>query len=333
MIEIRALTKTFGSGTHATTVLDGIDFAVGRGEAFAIVGPSGAGKSTLAHCINLLERPTSGAVVVDGVDLTTLGAGRLRAARRAIGTVFQASSLLSRRTAAENVALPLEYLGVTRRERAARVAELLERVGLSHRAGHLPHQLSGGQRQRVGIARALALRPSVLLADEATSGLDPGATASVLALLQEIRRDLGLTVILITHEMAVVREVADRAALLEGGRIVEQGAVVDLVTDPASLLGRALLPAPASATPGEGDEAWKVSYGSDAVPADWIDRLGRLLDTQVSLLAASIEPIAGVLTGRATIAIAPRPATAVHEALATLGLHGERVSAQVAVAA
>ncbi len=195
VIEIHDLTKTYGRGADAVTVLDRVDFTVPAGEIFAVVGPSGAGKSTLAQCINLLERPTSGEVVVNGERLTDLDPKALRVARRRIGTVFQSANLLSRRTAAQNVALPLEYLGVTTAQTKARVAELLDRVGLSAHATKYPHQLSGGQRQRVGIARALALRPSVLLSDEATSGLDPAATASFLELLREVRDDLDLAVV------------------------------------------------------------------------------------------------------------------------------------------
>ncbi|MDQ4138132.1 MAG: ATP-binding cassette domain-containing protein, partial [Actinomycetota bacterium] len=184
MISIERLTKVYGSGASATVVLDELDFSVGTGEIFAVVGPSGAGKSTLAQCVNLLERPTSGSVVVNGENLSQLSERQLRVARRRIGTIFQSDGLYSRRTAAQNVALPLEYLGVTAAESRKRVAELLDRVGLSARASHYPHQLSGGQRQRVGIARALALRPSVLLSDEATSGLDPESTASIVDLLK-----------------------------------------------------------------------------------------------------------------------------------------------------
>lgn len=214
MIEISGLTKKYG--TH--TVLDDIDFQVGQGQIAAVVGRSGAGKSTLARCINLLEQPTSGSVRVAGQELTHLSRKELRVARRAIGTVFQSASLLRRQTAAQNVALPLQYLELSEQEKQRRVRDLLDRVGLLHRANHYPAQLSGGQRQRVGIARGLALKPQVLLADEATSGLDPDATASILRLLTELRDDLGVTVLVITHEMDVVRTVADVVAHLDNGR-------------------------------------------------------------------------------------------------------------------
>jgi D-methionine transport system ATP-binding protein len=212
MIELTDLTKIYGHGADRTVVLDRINFRVEAGEILAVVGPSGAGKSTLAECVNLLTLPTSGSVVVNGEDLTTLSSKKLRVARRRIGTVFQSSGLFERRTAAENVALPLEYLGVTAGESHKRVAELLDRVGLTARANHYPFQLSGGQRQRVGIARALALRPSVLLSDEATAGLDPTTTSSVVALLRELRDDLDLSIVFITHEMDTVLKIADSVA-------------------------------------------------------------------------------------------------------------------------
>src|SRR4051812_39926890 len=217
MIILERLSKTYGSGAGGR-VLEDISLTVDRGEIAAIVGPSGAGKSTLAKCINLLERPSSGKVSVDGVDLTELRGAALRNARQSIGTIFQNAVLLRRRTVAENVAIALEFLGVTRVDRDRRVQELLGLVGLLGKADAYPAQLSGGQQQRVGIARALALRPSVLLADEATSGLDPDTTASILALLKSLRDGLDLTIVLITHEMDVVRDAADTVWRLEQGR-------------------------------------------------------------------------------------------------------------------
>jgi D-methionine transport system ATP-binding protein len=326
MIELDQLTKVYERGESRVAGLDGASLRVERGEIAAVVGPSGAGKSTLARCVNMLERPTSGRVVVDGEDLTALRERHLREARRSIGTVFQASSLLSRKTAAANVALPLDFLEVNRAERDARVAELLDRVGLGDRAGSYPHELSGGQRQRVGIARALALRPSVLLSDEATSGLDPATTKSVLAMLSELRDDLGLTILLITHEMDVVREIADRAALIEDGRIVEEGRLEELMRDPASPLGASLLPHPAAVTLEGGAEAWRVQYVSAEADPDWIGRLSAALGTPVILLAAAIESVAGRPVGRATISLPPRDPDQVIGLLAASGLHAERVS-------
>lgn len=323
MIELRQLTKTFGDGAHRTTVLDHLDLVVPDRTIAAVVGPSGAGKSTLAACVTLLEPPTSGTVVVNGRELSALDERSLREARRQIGTVFQSDGLLTRRTAAENVELPLRYLGVTPRDRRRRVAELLERVGLSGRAHHYPHQLSGGQRQRVGIARALALRPRVLLSDEATSGLDPEATASVVHLLRELRDELGLSILFITHEMETVLDLADSVARLDHGRIVEQGTVVDLLRDPTSTLGQALLPRRAH-TAGDAGRTWSVRYTSADVPSDWITRAAAALGADVAVLSASIGAVGGHTVGQATIAVpaAAEPGRVV-SVLAALGLAAE----------
>ncbi|KQU06899.1 methionine ABC transporter ATP-binding protein [Rhodococcus sp. Leaf7] len=332
MIEVTDLTKVFGSGDHRTVVLDSLTFTVDSGEILAVVGPSGAGKSTLAHCLNLLERPTSGSVVVDGTDLTSADTRGLRIARRRIGTVFQSSSLLERRTAAENVALPLQYLGVTKAESAARVSELLSRVGLTDRAGHYPYQLSGGQRQRVGIARALALRPSVLLSDEATSGLDPDTTSSVVALLRELRDDLNLAIVFITHEMDTVLTVADSVARLDAGSIVERGRLVELLTDHSSSLGAELRPRRADAEPVAGQRVWNVVYDSLVVPSDWIGRLGLELGDPVSILGASVQVVGGVTVGSVTLGVADAVSARVRAALARFGLSGHMAQENLSVA-
>ncbi|MFI0773183.1 methionine ABC transporter ATP-binding protein [Streptomyces sp. NPDC021212] len=310
-------------------MLHGIDLNIARGTIGAVVGPSGAGKSTLARCVNLLERPTSGRVWVTGTDVTDLPERELRDARRAIGTVFQSANLLRRRTAAENVAMPLRYLGVTAREEKHRVAELLERVGLTDRADYYPAQLSGGQRQRVGIARALALRPRVLLSDEATSGLDPVATRSVLGLLRELRTDLDLAILLITHEMEVVREVADTAALLRGGHVVESGPVDRLVADPRSALGNALLPDRPFTRERTGRVTWRVTYQGHEVPTDWLTRLGADHGLDVHILSATVEEIAGRVAGRATIAIDEDRADELTLALDGWGIHAEPLPPEV----
>jgi D-methionine transport system ATP-binding protein len=321
MIQIEQLTKVFGHGAHEALVLDRLDFSVDAREIFAVVGPSGAGKSTLAQCVSLLERPTSGSVVVNGENLSQLTERRLRVARRRIGTIFQADGLFSRRTAAANIALPLEYLGVTSAEAKRRVGELLDRVGLSEKANQYPYQLSGGQRQRVGIARALALRPSVLLSDEATSGLDPEATASIVALLKELRDDLDLSILFITHEMDTVLQVADSVARLDRGHIVESGRLVDLLSDPGSRLGRSLQPRRSHENASHGSAVWHVTYGSTPVPTDWVTRLSAELDTSVSLLGASIESVRGATVGHATVAIDGFDSERVAAALTGLGLH------------
>lgn len=324
MIQIEKLSKVFRHGADETLVLDRLDFRVEAREIFAVVGPSGAGKSTLAQCVSLLERPTSGSVVVNGENLSRLTERQLRIARRRIGTIFQSDGLFSRRTAAANVALPLEYLGVTPVEKRRRVGELLDRVGLSDKATQYPHQLSGGQRQRVGIARALALRPTVLLSDEATSGLDPEATTSIVDLLKELRDDLDLSILFITHEMDTVLTVADSVARLDHGHIVESGRLVDLLSDPRSSLGRSLQPRREHAAPPPGSQVWQVTYGSVAVPTDWLARLTVKLDSSVSLLGASIENVRGTTVGHATIAVSGCDSTRVASALSLLGLHATR---------
>lgn len=225
MIVLSAVSKHFPDGTAA---LNGVSLEVPRGSVFGVVGRSGAGKSTLLRVVNGLERPSTGEVAIDGISLSSLDRSGLHALRRRVGMIFQSFGLLANRTVAENVALPLELAGVGNREREARVIELLDRVGLTEKASTYPARLSGGQRQRVGIARALATHPDVLLCDEATSALDPETTRSVLALLGELNRELGLTIMLITHEMSVVRAICDRVAVLDHGRLVETGKVSDV---------------------------------------------------------------------------------------------------------
>jgi len=308
MIEISGLTKTYPSTTsrrhRSTAVLDGIDLTVADAQIAAVVGPSGAGKSTLARCINLLERPTSGSIAVNGQEVTTLSRRDLRDARRQIGTVFQSANLLRRLTAAQNVALPMRYLGLSDTEVRARVGDLLERVGMLHRANHYPAQLSGGQRQRIGIARGLALRPTVLLSDEATSGLDPDSTRAILDLLRELRDDLGVTLVVITHEMDVVRSVADVVAQLDHGRIVEYGAVADVVRSSDSALSRALLPLPAGMDEGERrTRTWVLRYAADTVDERWLSRISHDLDTEIAVRAALVERTGGVSIGRLTVGL------------------------------
>ncbi|WP_112313015.1 methionine ABC transporter ATP-binding protein [Pseudogemmobacter bohemicus] len=242
MIRLDAVTKSFTSRQGAAPALHGIDLSVGEGEIFGIIGASGAGKSTLVRLINLLERPTSGDVSIAGRRVTDLTGRDLHALRRSIGMVFQHFNLLSGRTVARNVAYPLELAGqLTKAQIAEKVAALLARVGLSDHAGKYPRQLSGGQKQRVGIARALANDPKVLLCDEATSALDPQTTGQVLDLLQEINRDLGVTIVMITHEMEVIRRACDRVAVLEKGRVVEEGPVTSVFLHPAHPVTRALV--------------------------------------------------------------------------------------------
>ena len=241
MINLQGIFQTYPGPEGPVTALRGVDLHVPRGEIFGVIGRSGAGKSSLVRTINLLNRPSAGRVRVDGIDLTALGADALRTVRRDIGMIFQHFNLLSSRTVFDNVALPLELEGLRRAEIVARVLPLLALVGLSDLKDRYPAQISGGQKQRVGIARALASRPKVLLSDEATSALDPETTRAILALLRDIRRELGLTIVLITHQMQVIKQVADQVAVIDAGRIVELGNTLNVFSRPAHEVTRSLL--------------------------------------------------------------------------------------------
>ncbi|MGW0634435.1 methionine ABC transporter ATP-binding protein [Nocardia salmonicida] len=231
-VEFRSVTKVFGSGGDRHTALENIDLRIEPGEIFGVIGYSGAGKSTLVRLINALDKPTSGTVTISGTPITGVPESAVRKLRRDIGMVFQQFNLFRSRTAAGNIEYPLKVAGWKRAERKARVAELLDFVGLTDKARAYPDQLSGGQKQRVGIARALATSPSLLLADEATSALDPETTGEVLRLLKKINAELGVTIVVITHEMDVIRAVADRVAVLAEGRIVELASTFDVFAAP-----------------------------------------------------------------------------------------------------
>ena len=241
MIELRHISKDFGTGEHAVHAVQDVSLTVETGEIFGIIGFSGAGKSTLVRCINLLELPTSGEVLLDGQELTALPPKQLRQTRKKIGMIFQHFNLMPSRTVAGNVAYPLRGSGLSREQIAAKVQSLLELVGIGDKAAAFPSQLSGGQKQRVAIARALANDPSVLLCDEATSALDPQTTKAILHLLRDLNAKLGLTIVLITHEMAVVREICHRVAVMEHGRVAEQGEVFNVFVDPRQDITRSFI--------------------------------------------------------------------------------------------
>ena len=241
MIKIEGVFQRFHGAQGPIEAVRDVNLEIRQGEIFGIIGRSGAGKSTLVRAINLLNRPSAGRILVDGRDLTALPADALRDARREIGMIFQHFNLLSARTVAGNIALPLELAGMPPADIARRVETLLELVGLQTQRNRYPAQISGGQKQRVGIARALANNPKVLLSDEATSALDPETTRSILALLQKINRELGLTIVLITHQMEVVKDICDRVAVMDAGTIIEQGDVIDIFRRPAHAVTRALI--------------------------------------------------------------------------------------------
>lgn len=232
MIEFKQAAKTFQIGKREVTAVNNVSLSVAQGEIFGIIGFSGAGKSTLLRLVNMLERPTTGSIQVQGVDLASLSQKDLRKLRRRIGMIFQNFNLFTSRTVAGNVAYPLKLGGVPKKEISVRVAELLDFVGLSDKANDYPEQLSGGQKQRVGIARALATSPDILICDEATSALDPDTTADILKLLKKVNKELGITILLITHEMHVIQEICDRVAVMEDGEVIETGSVFDTFTNP-----------------------------------------------------------------------------------------------------
>ncbi|ABS66394.1 ABC transporter related [Xanthobacter versatilis] len=340
IIRFEKVAKIFAArGSNAqVAALSDITLDVPEGAILGVIGRSGAGKSTLIRLVNGLERPSSGRVTVDGVDIGALDEKALRAERRSIGMIFQHFNLLARRTAFDNVALPLEIAGVPRREIKARVEPLLELVGLSDKRDRYPAELSGGQKQRVGIARALATRPRVLLSDEATSALDPETTNQILALLRKVNAELNLTVLLITHEMAVIKAVADRVAVIDGGRIVEEGATYSVFAAPqhattrsflSALTGQSLPPELADRlkpVPAEAREAvlrivFTGNHASDPV----LSRVSRLLSVDVNIIQAQVDEIAGAPFGVIIVSVPGDAATvsAVVNAVERLHLSAE----------
>ena len=299
MIELRNLNKTFHTQDEALTALDDINLTVQDGDIFGIIGLSGAGKSTLVRCMNLLERPTHGEVLVDGQDLMKLSPAGLREVRRNIGMIFQSYNLLEQRTVLRNVLYPLELTHEDRRTARTRAMQLLELVGLADRASAYPAQLSGGQKQRVAIARALATNPHYLLCDEATSALDPTTTDSILALLQTINRTLGVTVVVITHEMAVVDRICHRVAVIDNSRIVEMGAVDAIFANPRSAIARELiLPHVKVAATVRGGAHVRLAFNGESTYKPLVSALILETGVPVSILFADTRDIGGKTYGQ-----------------------------------
>lgn len=323
LIELKNLTKVYTQNGHSVPALDRVSLSVPRGEVFGVLGQSGAGKSTLVRCVNLLERPTEGEVWVDGQEMTRLSPTALRAARQKIGMIFQHFNLFSARTVAGNVAYPLEVAGWPRARIQERVKELLALVGLSDKADSYPAQLSGGQKQRVGIARALAPGPKILLSDEATSALDPETTRSVLSLLREINERFGLTILLITHQMEVVKQVCDSVAILEDGRLVEQGKVIDLIARPGSHLHQLCYdPFQTKAFPAQSNAFLvALSFVGPCAEAPLISQVIRRFDIDANIIEGAIEMAGGVRVGRLLIELTGSPES-VEGALAFLREQG-----------
>ncbi|WP_305464717.1 methionine ABC transporter ATP-binding protein MetN [Photobacterium leiognathi] len=310
MIEIKQLNKVFYQGDKAINALSDINLTIQQGTIFGVIGSSGAGKSTLIRCVNLLERPSNGHVIVDGVDLTALSNQNLTLARRKIGMIFQHFNLLSSRTVFENVALPLELANTDKATIKAKVTDLLALVGLKDKHLSYPSNLSGGQKQRVAIARALASDPKVLLCDEATSALDPATTHSILELLQEINRKLNLTILLITHEMDVVKRICSEVAIIGGGKLVEQGSVGDIFSHPKTELAKDFIrstldlsiPADYQArmTPTQVENSFpliRLEFTGASVDAPLISQVTRKFNLDISILSSDMDYAGGVKFG------------------------------------
>lgn len=290
MISVRELTKVYRQPTRDVVAIDDITLDIDDGEIHGIIGRSGAGKSTLVRCLTLLDRPTTGQVIVGGKDLTAVSDAGLRDARRRIGMVFQHANLLSSRTVADNIALPLEIGPTKKVQRRKRALELIELVGLQGLEDTYPAQLSGGQRQRVGIARALAADPDVLLCDEPTSALDPDTTEEILKLIRSVADRLNLTVVVITHEMSVVKTLCDSVSLLDAGKILESGKLADVAADTNSRLSRSLLPLPTHRVP-EADLVLEVVGHGDAVNVPIASTIAAENPVTVDIAAANIETL------------------------------------------
>ncbi|MES2861107.1 MAG: methionine ABC transporter ATP-binding protein [Pseudomonadota bacterium] len=330
MIRLEGVTKRYRSAAGERVALDAVNLTVKRGQVFGVVGRSGAGKSTLIRTINRLETPDVGKVFVGDQEITALKPADLRAARRRIGMIFQHFNLLNAKTIAENVAFPLRLEGRPAAEVEKLTAELLNQLGLAEHAKKYPAQLSGGQKQRVGIARALACGPDVLLCDEATSALDPETTDEILGLLDGLNRDLGLTIVLITHQMEVVRRVCDRVAVLKDGRLVEEGATADVFLHPQSPVTRAML------AEGEGGETFdasvvptggrlaKLTFRGGSTYEPELSRVARSAGVDYSILSGRISRIRGEPYGQMVVAFTGGDA---HAAVAQLTARGVVVEA------
>lgn len=301
MIELRNMSKIFPTADGQVEALKNVSLTVSDGDIYGIIGMSGAGKSTLVRCINMLERPTEGEVLIDGVDMGKLSDKELRAARRDITMIFQGFNLLMQRNCLDNITFPLELSGVSRADAKKRAAELLETVGLPDKAKAYPAQLSGGQQQRIAIARALATEPKVLLCDEATSALDPKTTHSILNLIREINEKLGITVIIITHQMSVVEEICNRVAILDNGIVVEEGEVDKVFSSPKSDAARRLVYPDGfveAINENRSDRIVRVVYnGSEAATSPLIAQMAMELGIKANILSASTKIVSGKVYG------------------------------------
>lgn len=307
MIEIKNLSKTFKTADGSLDALKDVTLTINDGDIYGVIGMSGAGKSTLVRCINMLERPTEGQVLIDGVDMGSLSSKQLRAARRDITMIFQGFNLLMQRTCLKNICFPLELEGMKKSDAKKRALELLEIVGLPDKAKAYPAQLSGGQQQRIAIARALATNPKVLLCDEATTALDPNTTHSILNLIRDINKELGITVIVITHQMSVVEEICNRVAILDNGTVVEQGDVSTVFAHPKSDAAKRLV-FPDAATdifaPSAGERRLRVVFnGAFATNTPLITKMAMDEGIAANILGASTRCIGDKVYGNMLLGI------------------------------
>ncbi len=310
MIKIEKLKKTYIHNGQQLHALKNINIDVKKSEIFGVIGRSGAGKSTLIRCINLLEKPDSGSVIIDGIDLTQLSAAKLRQTRRKIAMIFQHFNLLNSRTVFANVALPLELIGMSKKQIAKKVLPLLKLTGLEDKQQYYPSELSGGQKQRVAIARALASDPKVLLCDEATSALDPETTESILQLLKDINNKLNLTIVLITHEMEVIKNLCDRVGIIEDGELVEQGGVIQIFNTPKTEVAKNFVNAsikrnlPQSLSEGLSQESApgkalvvRIVFQGENTEAPLVTKLIREFNLDLNILQANVEMVQDQLMG------------------------------------
>ena len=299
MIKLEHLSKTFQTSSGEIEAVSDVSLTVEKGDIFGIIGLSGAGKSTLVRCMNFLEKPTSGKVIFAGVDMNSLSRKQLLQSRRKISMIFQNFNLLSQRTALGNVCYPLEITGVPKKQAISKAEKLLETVELTDRKNSYPSQLSGGQKQRVAIARALATDPEVLLCDEATSALDPNTTRAILELLKNINRELGVTIVVITHEMKVVEQICNKVAVLEGGKVVEQGLVKDVFLSPKSKIAKDLiLPKNETVEQMVSGKVIRIAFDGQSAFEPLISNLTMECRTAVNILGADTKNIDGKAFGQ-----------------------------------
>ena len=311
MIELLDLSKTFLADKTIINALKEVNLTINKGEIFGVIGYSGAGKSTLVRCINLLERPSKGKVLINGTDLLKLGERELRAERKKIGMIFQQFNLLSSRTVFENVAFPLKYCGLSKKDIEKKVLSLLDLVGISDKARVYPSQLSGGQKQRVAIARALANDPDILLCDEATSALDPQTTRSILKLLKDLNRKLGITIVIITHEMNVIKEVCNRVAVMEDGKVVEVNDVVSIFSKPKAQITKDFINSTSNLSRinelikekselvniGDSERIWRLDFHGSETKEAIIANISKKYDISPSIIFANVEVISDTVLG------------------------------------